>query len=299
MTYIVIFFFFQAEDGIRDLVRSRGLGDVYKRQAWNAACVLDQLGEADINESLVADAHRPEGLINARGAFGPDQWCDLRPERDEALDHVLALVTPAAVELRLERLEAGGQLPKLTDATLQNPTGTTTLMRSLSWTARLFGVQAPAVHVLPKVDGDLTPLPLGEGTAAAGIALASGLELPDLAFLWARVLAYLHPDHRLLVFYPTAPDVANLLLAATAPHSNVLAEGTVRAHRSVPCCSRALPPAAKNRLFAEEVGFGLLLEGGRQHAGARAELGAAVASVARPATPRPVSCTHPEPTRPY
>ena len=30
---ISLFFFFQAEDGIRDLVRSRGLGDVYKRQA--------------------------------------------------------------------------------------------------------------------------------------------------------------------------------------------------------------------------------------------------------------------------
>ena len=30
MCFIV--FFFQAEDGIRDLVRSRGLGDVYKRQ---------------------------------------------------------------------------------------------------------------------------------------------------------------------------------------------------------------------------------------------------------------------------
>ena len=27
-----IWFFVQAEDGIRDLVRSRGLGDVYKRQ---------------------------------------------------------------------------------------------------------------------------------------------------------------------------------------------------------------------------------------------------------------------------
>ena len=27
-----MFLFFQAEDGIRDLVRSRGLGDVYKRQ---------------------------------------------------------------------------------------------------------------------------------------------------------------------------------------------------------------------------------------------------------------------------
>ena len=29
---VFLFFFFQAEDGIRDLVRSRGLGDVYKRQ---------------------------------------------------------------------------------------------------------------------------------------------------------------------------------------------------------------------------------------------------------------------------
>ena len=30
--YDVFCFFLQAEDGIRDLVRSRGLGDVYKRQ---------------------------------------------------------------------------------------------------------------------------------------------------------------------------------------------------------------------------------------------------------------------------
>ncbi len=28
----VFFFFFQAEDGIRDVLGSRGLGDVYKRQ---------------------------------------------------------------------------------------------------------------------------------------------------------------------------------------------------------------------------------------------------------------------------
>ena len=43
------FFFFQAEDGIRDLVRSRGLGDVYKRQDVGegnllvAAAVQDEL----------------------------------------------------------------------------------------------------------------------------------------------------------------------------------------------------------------------------------------------------------------
>ena len=36
----VFFFFFKEEEGIRDLVRSRGLGDVYKRQAvrrWGIA----------------------------------------------------------------------------------------------------------------------------------------------------------------------------------------------------------------------------------------------------------------------
>ena len=32
MVELLCIFVFQAEDGIRDLVRSRGLGDVYKRQ---------------------------------------------------------------------------------------------------------------------------------------------------------------------------------------------------------------------------------------------------------------------------
>ena len=36
-------FFFQAEDGIRDLVRSRGLGDVYKRQVERSRQHLDPL----------------------------------------------------------------------------------------------------------------------------------------------------------------------------------------------------------------------------------------------------------------
>ena len=38
----VLFFFFQAEDGIRDLVRSRGLGDVYKRQGMGVVIDVTQ-----------------------------------------------------------------------------------------------------------------------------------------------------------------------------------------------------------------------------------------------------------------
>ena len=36
-------FFFQAEDGIRDLVRSRGLGDVYKRQVLVSSHQLSEI----------------------------------------------------------------------------------------------------------------------------------------------------------------------------------------------------------------------------------------------------------------
>ena len=43
---VVVFFFVQAEDGIRDLVRSRGLGDVYKRQQ-------QRLGAAQMNMLVV------------------------------------------------------------------------------------------------------------------------------------------------------------------------------------------------------------------------------------------------------
>ena len=39
-------FFFQAEDGIRDLVRSRGLGDVYKRQQFDADSCANRLPNA-------------------------------------------------------------------------------------------------------------------------------------------------------------------------------------------------------------------------------------------------------------
>ena len=39
--FFFVFVFFQAEDGIRDLVRSRGLGDVYKRQGF----LLNRWGE--------------------------------------------------------------------------------------------------------------------------------------------------------------------------------------------------------------------------------------------------------------
>mgnify|MGYP003381638770 CR=1 FL=1 len=54
----MMFFFFQAEDGIRDLVRSRGLGDVYKRQVdheGREGLVFDLLGDDEDGLSAGGD----------------------------------------------------------------------------------------------------------------------------------------------------------------------------------------------------------------------------------------------------
>ena len=56
-------FFFQAEDGIRDLVRSRGLGDVYKRQVVNFVFALaareHRLGGIDDDDVIaIVDVRR-------------------------------------------------------------------------------------------------------------------------------------------------------------------------------------------------------------------------------------------------
>eukprot|EP00831_Metopus_contortus_P048765 TRINITY_DN3991_c0_g1_i1.p1 TRINITY_DN3991_c0_g1~~TRINITY_DN3991_c0_g1_i1.p1 ORF type:complete len:498 (-),score=100.11 TRINITY_DN3991_c0_g1_i1:45-1538(-) len=80
------FFFFQAEDGIRDVERSRGLGDVYKRQvstqstwelkliAWNVGCGLRDMHamncmHRDIkpkNILIIKDKEKDGKLIDAK-----------------------------------------------------------------------------------------------------------------------------------------------------------------------------------------------------------------------------------------
>ena len=57
---VVFFFFFQAEDGIRDLVRSRGLGDVYKRQVPDVADGV--ISPADGKVISITEVDEPEFL---------------------------------------------------------------------------------------------------------------------------------------------------------------------------------------------------------------------------------------------
>ena len=65
---VCCFCFFQAEDGIRDLVRSRGLGDVYKRQTAARVAAIDQAVTDGTLTQEQADALKSgTGRMDGRG----------------------------------------------------------------------------------------------------------------------------------------------------------------------------------------------------------------------------------------
>ena len=73
LVYVMLFLlcfrgvFFQAEDGIRDLVRSRGLGDVYKRQPISRECAAATLWISQLRGNS-ALRFRRRGHRDSRGA---------------------------------------------------------------------------------------------------------------------------------------------------------------------------------------------------------------------------------------
>eukprot|EP01016_Furgasonia_blochmanni_P020893 TRINITY_DN23277_c0_g1_i1.p1 TRINITY_DN23277_c0_g1~~TRINITY_DN23277_c0_g1_i1.p1 ORF type:complete len:324 (+),score=75.80 TRINITY_DN23277_c0_g1_i1:10-981(+) len=69
--WLYVFFFFQAEDGIRDHAQSRGLGDVYKRQGINAE-YMGNHRKKEKNQKFERKEMKVEGLsaIVTGGASG-------------------------------------------------------------------------------------------------------------------------------------------------------------------------------------------------------------------------------------
>ena len=65
------FFFFQAEDGIRDFCLSRGLGDVYKRQVVEVEQTDDKKGK-----DIWYNVHLENGWIYRRSSNVPLDWKD-------------------------------------------------------------------------------------------------------------------------------------------------------------------------------------------------------------------------------
>ena len=88
-----VFFFFQAEDGIRDAPGSRGLGDVYKRQAHEGLAVDgslfyekdDAAGHFDRDRHWWVQSEAVVGFLNAWQLSGDTGWLELA---SDALDYI-------------------------------------------------------------------------------------------------------------------------------------------------------------------------------------------------------------------
>ena len=74
------FFFFQAEDGIRDLVRSRGLGDVYKRQVE----AIRVTGTGQIDVESCRRLWQTQQMLRVCGVVGKRQVRGLGDTNDPA-----------------------------------------------------------------------------------------------------------------------------------------------------------------------------------------------------------------------
>ncbi len=192
--------------------------------AWNAVNALEWLGEADINESLAASQHRPEGLLMARANLSESDWAEgkLAGDADPALVELFWALREGIVELGMTAARKQRLLPELDPAAEQDLTkSTTTLAKTLVWSSRLLAVQTPKLFVLPEVLGELAGVPEKTPISVASRSVGSGLGLPELAFLWGRHLVQFRREHELGLFFPDVAEQEELLLAALAVGGSV------------------------------------------------------------------------------
>lgn len=188
--------------------------------AYRAALCLDALGEADINESMLVTAHRPDGLQPVRGTLTYADWnarlCSgLDQPQTTALLRAIAAALPRVGFQHVRRLRRDRELPE--DARQDLEKSTTTLAKTLHWVSRFLCVPVADLYVLPELPGSLGLLPGAERPqVACARTLGSGFSLPELVFLWARELSFARPEAAALCYFSSASELGQLLLAALA-----------------------------------------------------------------------------------
>ena len=109
--FLLFFFFFQAEDGIRDLVRSRGLGDVYKRQGQG----LGQFRLADAGRAF--DQNRLAQPLSQEG----DQGSGCLLYTSDAADDLLCVDLGGRRIIKKKTTRYKTTTPALSESTLKDP----------------------------------------------------------------------------------------------------------------------------------------------------------------------------------
>jgi hypothetical protein len=182
-------------------------------RAYQAAAVLNHLGGAGDDEvALYQRADQGALPRPARAMSSPDWMLGLEPgAKDPALTTLLELISDAAVQCfkpNREQIAALRSRVQLEDV----GSSTTTLARSLAWTADLLARPRPALYV---EDGAAppAPLPIHDLAWVVGREFGRGGMLNELTFHWGRAIARTTGTARVLRLFGE-PSALDSLLSA-------------------------------------------------------------------------------------
>ena len=218
-------------------------------RAFAACAVLVHLGEAETDEQLAYQQHAPQATLSPTRALAPDDWLPLLHESHDAdVATLITLIAPAARAIRLEQLRAAQRLSPLDPKERQDPEKTTvTAVRTVLWASRVLGVPLPEIHVRAQDPGGLAMAAAATPALVLGRGILSGRAVPELAFAFARELAFHQATMHLVPLFPTLGDLRSLVVAAMAVvMPEVTAQGEVGVLREG--LSARLSPAAHREL---------------------------------------------------
>ena len=196
---------------LRELLFRRGEID----RAFAATAVLVHLGEADPEEQAAYQAIAPTATLSPTRPIQPDEWTAVLPPGDVEVARLVALVAGAARAARLDALRGAGRLPVLDAKDRQDPDKTTiTAVRTVAWAARLLGLPVPEIHVRPHDPGGLAMAASPQPVLVLGRGILHGHGVPELAFAFARELAFHQATSYLGPLYPGTAELKNLVMAA-------------------------------------------------------------------------------------
>jgi hypothetical protein len=223
---------------VRLFVETGALDDAHA-----AAAALVVAGRADPEERALYHQYRPSGagLIQTARAMTEAAWQAhlLHPDQDRLVSQLLAVVATPVLQARARSPKDLGLSKKLRRDVPSDPARA---CRALAHVSQLLAVPLPEVYLLPEQTFDLDVVAV-QGPVAATLAIRIGQGMGDgrpeleAAFVAARTLAWLRPDH--VLRWPS-------LVATTAE----LAAITGEAFRSIDQGATTLRPQDRERLLA-------------------------------------------------
>ncbi|MCS6797818.1 MAG: tetratricopeptide repeat protein [Myxococcota bacterium] len=181
-------------------------------ETWCLCQALHCLNMAEPDEEDLYRRHRTRQPAAPQEFVDESMWFDnlLHPDQDPLLTGLFAVITPAVIASRAQRLESFGVHPTPVDAERDEAA----MARMLHFAAAVLQIPLPPVHYRPSDPGGLSFLFTDPPRIGLGAAALAGGPAQALAFVAARHLSYFRPGHYLRYLVPTGSGLRAWLLAA-------------------------------------------------------------------------------------